>query len=166
MTVLRYSELRIHDNLLNRKSKTQNDKLKYQGDHGRRRANYRCCLPALAGFVSPHSMGPGMGNLPQRVRGFKNKAGASLDFAEGVLQTAAPFMEIRYSPNQQDYQKLGTEQLRATFLADGLFAPGKIELLYSDADRAIVGAAVPGKSALKLVADAELRSAFFCAYPR
>jgi len=30
-----------------------------QGDHGRSRANYRCCLPALAGFVSPQSMGPG-----------------------------------------------------------------------------------------------------------
>src|SRR5436189_4723988 len=34
-------------------------KLKYQGDHGRCRADYRCCLAALAGFVSPQSMGPG-----------------------------------------------------------------------------------------------------------
>jgi len=33
-------------------------KWKCQGDHGRCRANYRCCLPALAGFVSPHSVGP------------------------------------------------------------------------------------------------------------
>src|ERR1041385_5164317 len=32
---------------------------KNQGDHGRCRANYRCCIPALAGFVSPHSVGPG-----------------------------------------------------------------------------------------------------------
>jgi hypothetical protein len=32
---------------------------KRQGDHGGCRANYRCCIPALAGFVSPHSMGPG-----------------------------------------------------------------------------------------------------------
>ena len=32
---------------------------KCQGDHGGCGANYRCCLPALAGFVSPHSMGPG-----------------------------------------------------------------------------------------------------------
>lgn len=31
----------------------------YQGDHGICRANYRCCIPALAGFVSPQSMGPG-----------------------------------------------------------------------------------------------------------
>src|SRR5215212_6267410 len=34
-------------------------KLKNQGDHGKCRANYRCCIPALAGFVSPHSVGPG-----------------------------------------------------------------------------------------------------------
>src|SRR5688500_15829466 len=34
-------------------------KSKCQGFHGRCRANYRCCIPALAGFVSPHSMGPG-----------------------------------------------------------------------------------------------------------
>ena len=32
---------------------------KSQGDHGGCGANCRCCLPALAGFVSPHSMGPG-----------------------------------------------------------------------------------------------------------
>ena len=29
-----------------------------QGDHGRCGASYRCCLPALAEFASPHSMGP------------------------------------------------------------------------------------------------------------
>ena len=29
-----------------------------QGDHGMCGANYRCCIPALAGFVSPQSMGP------------------------------------------------------------------------------------------------------------
>ena len=36
---------------------------KRQGDHGKYEANYRCCLPALAGFVSPHSVGPDAGNL-------------------------------------------------------------------------------------------------------
>ncbi len=41
------------------KSGTARCKFKCQGDHGRCRANYRCCLPALAGFVSPQSMGPG-----------------------------------------------------------------------------------------------------------
>src|SRR5256885_3117804 len=42
-----------------------------QGDHGRSRANYRCCLPALAGFVSPQSMGPGATNVPESCGGFK-----------------------------------------------------------------------------------------------
>ena len=45
---------------------------KCQGDHGRYRANYRCCLPALAGFVSPHSMGPGTENLGHDAAGFKD----------------------------------------------------------------------------------------------
>ena len=41
------------------KSKMAMGKWKCQGDHGGCRANCRCCIPALAGFVSPHSMGPG-----------------------------------------------------------------------------------------------------------
>jgi 4-deoxy-L-threo-5-hexosulose-uronate ketol-isomerase len=71
-------------------------------------------------------------------------------------------MQIRFSPNQTDYQKLGTAELRAAFLVDSLFAPGKLELVYSDADRAIIGSAVPTTAPLKLSADAELRAAFFC----
>jgi hypothetical protein len=35
------------------------DDKRSQGDHGGCGANYRCCLPALAGFVCPHSVGPG-----------------------------------------------------------------------------------------------------------
>src|SRR5262245_50732253 len=71
-------------------------------------------------------------------------------------------MQIRFSPNQTDYQKLGTAELRTAFLVDSLFAPGKLELVYTDADRAIVGSAVPAPAPLKLSADAELRAAFFC----
>ncbi|HXS69689.1 MAG TPA: 5-dehydro-4-deoxy-D-glucuronate isomerase [Candidatus Polarisedimenticolia bacterium] len=71
-------------------------------------------------------------------------------------------MQIRFSPNQNDYTKLCTDGLRANFLIETLFVPGKIELVYSDADRAIIGSAVPTGSALKLSADAELRAAFFC----
>ena len=37
---------------------------KRQGDHGKHEANCRCCLPALAGFVSPHSVGPDTRNVP------------------------------------------------------------------------------------------------------
>ncbi|HET7623900.1 MAG TPA: 5-dehydro-4-deoxy-D-glucuronate isomerase [Verrucomicrobiae bacterium] len=71
-------------------------------------------------------------------------------------------MQIRYSPHPTDYPKLSTDELRAAFLIESLFAPGKLELVYTDADRAIVGSAVPTGSPLKLTADAELRSRFFC----
>jgi len=71
-------------------------------------------------------------------------------------------MEIRYSPNPTDYPKLSTAELRDAFLIESLFAPGKLELVYSDADRAIIGSAVPTSTTLKLSADAELRAAYFC----
>ena len=71
-------------------------------------------------------------------------------------------MQIRFSPNQNDYTKLCTDGLRSNFLVETLFVPGQVELVYSDADRAIIGSAVPTDSALKLSADAELRAAFFC----
>lgn len=71
-------------------------------------------------------------------------------------------MQIRFSPNQNDYTKLCTDGLRANFLIESLFAQDKVELVYSDADRAIIGSAVPTNSMLKLATDAELRAAFFC----
>lgn len=71
-------------------------------------------------------------------------------------------MEIRYSPNQLDYQELGTEELRTRFLIDNLFVAGQLGLVYSDADRAVIGSAVPLDAPIKLAADAELRVVFFC----
>jgi 4-deoxy-L-threo-5-hexosulose-uronate ketol-isomerase len=71
-------------------------------------------------------------------------------------------MQTRLSPSQTEYPTLSTEQLRAAFLVDSLFAPGRVELVYTDADRAIVGSAVPGGAPLKLSADAALRAACFC----
>lgn len=71
-------------------------------------------------------------------------------------------MRISYSPSPTDYQRLNTQELRAAFLIESLFAPGKLELVYSDADRAIVGSAVPVNSEIALAADAELRAAYFC----
>lgn len=71
-------------------------------------------------------------------------------------------MEIRVSPDLVSYRQLGTEQLRKAFLVDSLFQPGELNLIYTDADRAIVGSAVPIGEPVKLVAEAELRAAFFC----
>jgi 4-deoxy-L-threo-5-hexosulose-uronate ketol-isomerase len=71
-------------------------------------------------------------------------------------------METRYSPNQAGYQRMNTRELRDIFLVQSLFAPGKLELVYSDADRAIIGSAIPVGAAIELTADVELRAAYFC----
>lgn len=55
-----------------------------------------------------------------------------------------------------------TDSLRGAFLVDSLFAPGQLSLVYTDADRAIIGTAVPAASPLSLGADPELRAAYFC----
>ena len=56
-------------------------------------------------------------------------------------------MQTRLSPSRTEYPSLNTEALRAAFLVDSLFAPGRVELVYTDADRAIVGSAVPDRLA-------------------
>ena len=71
-------------------------------------------------------------------------------------------MQTRLLPSQTEYPTLTTDPLRAAFLVETLFAPGRVELVYTDADRAIVGSAVPTTSPLTLTVDAELRAACFC----
>ncbi len=61
-------------------------------------------------------------------------------------------MEIRYLPNQETYKRMTTQELRKAFLVDGLFTPEKISMVYCDADRAIIGGAVPTSTSLKLLA--------------
>lgn len=57
---------------------------------------------------------------------------------------------------------MDTEQLRSNFLVASLFAPGRLELVYTDTDRAIVGSLVPTESPLRLAVDSELRANYFC----
>ncbi len=71
-------------------------------------------------------------------------------------------MKTYYSPNPEHYRQLDTEALRSAFLVESLFHAGTVELVYTDADRAIIGSAVPTTSPLTLSADGELRAAFFC----
>jgi 4-deoxy-L-threo-5-hexosulose-uronate ketol-isomerase len=84
----------------------------------------------------------------------------------GALRSALNFsqstMQTRFSPNQAQYPSLNTADLRAAFLVDSLFAPGQVQLVYTDADRAIIGSAMPQGSPLQLSADSELRAAYFC----
>lgn len=62
-------------------------------------------------------------------------------------------MEVRYLPDINSYQFLGTDDLREGYLVEGFFKNGAIQLIYTDADRAITGSAVPVNSRLKLAAD-------------
>jgi 4-deoxy-L-threo-5-hexosulose-uronate ketol-isomerase len=59
------------------------------------------------------------------------------------------------------YPRMTTEELRATFLLDGLFKPGEIALAYVDLDRTVIGSAVPLETALALPCPAELRAESF-----
>src|SRR4030042_4608919 len=70
-------------------------------------------------------------------------------------------METRYSADAIRFERMNTEEIRNTFLVRTLFAPDKIELVYSFDDRAIVGSAVPTKTPLKLEAGEELACKYF-----
>ncbi len=71
-------------------------------------------------------------------------------------------MEIRHVPNDDAYRRMTTQELRGAFLLDGLFVPGQISMTYCDADRAIVGGAVPQGAPLHLHATkAEMAAEFF-----
>jgi 4-deoxy-L-threo-5-hexosulose-uronate ketol-isomerase len=59
------------------------------------------------------------------------------------------------------YSRMTTEELRSTFLLEGLFRPGVIEVAYVDLDRTVIGSAVPTVDALKLETEPELRADYF-----
>lgn len=61
-------------------------------------------------------------------------------------------MDIRYLPDQETYQRMTTQELRKAFVADRLFIPGAVSLVYCDTDRAILGGAIPEKTPLPLLA--------------
>ena len=71
-------------------------------------------------------------------------------------------METRCMPDSESYQRKTTEELRKAFVLDGLFVPGSVHMVYSDADRAIVGGAVPTGVPLQLLATKrEMAAEFF-----
>ncbi|MDF7800993.1 5-dehydro-4-deoxy-D-glucuronate isomerase [Pontiellaceae bacterium B1224] len=70
-------------------------------------------------------------------------------------------MDVRYTIGKNEYKKMTTAELRESFLVD-LFEAGKLNLLYTEVERSIVGAAVPTVAALKLEAGKELAADYFC----
>jgi 4-deoxy-L-threo-5-hexosulose-uronate ketol-isomerase len=71
-------------------------------------------------------------------------------------------MIVRYTPDPVRLERMTTAEIRESFLVDTLFAPDRIAMVYSDADRALVGSAVPATRALSLESAPELRAETFC----
>src|SRR5207237_8483190 len=70
-------------------------------------------------------------------------------------------MKTYLMADQARYGRMTTDELRETFLVEGLFAPGEIRLVYVDLDRTVIGAAAPTAGPLELGTDEALRSAYF-----
>jgi 4-deoxy-L-threo-5-hexosulose-uronate ketol-isomerase len=71
-------------------------------------------------------------------------------------------MQSRYLPDIVRYKTLDSAALKAAYVVDPVFVPGRIELFGIDVDRAVVGGAVPTTEALTLPVPSELRATHFC----
>ena len=52
--------------------------------------------------------------------------------------------------DRHSYRRMTTDELRKDFVVENLFQPGKLELVYTNADRAVVGGIVPAAEPLEL----------------
>jgi 4-deoxy-L-threo-5-hexosulose-uronate ketol-isomerase len=70
-------------------------------------------------------------------------------------------MKIVLTADPVRYPRMSTEELRDSFLIDGLDAAHAIRLTYVDLDRAVVGMAVPLEEPVALPTSPELRAEYF-----
>lgn len=70
-------------------------------------------------------------------------------------------MKLYLMADRVRFARMTTDELRSTFLVQGLFQPGTIQLTYTDLDRAVLGGVVPLADALTLPNPPELRAQFF-----
>ena len=70
-------------------------------------------------------------------------------------------MEVRFQNSPTETSQMTTAQLRSNFLVEELMVSDKVNLVYSHYDRAVIGGAKPVHEALALVADEELKAAYF-----
>jgi len=59
------------------------------------------------------------------------------------------------------YPRMNTEELRSTFLVEGSYSPGVLNITYVDPDRAVVGMAAPAGKPIALPTYPELRASYF-----
>ena len=74
----------------------------------------------------------------------------------------ATIYEERYSYHPEDFKSYGTERIRKEFLIEKLMEAGNIRLVYSLAERYIVGGAVPVNGGLVLETIDPLKAEYFC----
>jgi 4-deoxy-L-threo-5-hexosulose-uronate ketol-isomerase len=72
-------------------------------------------------------------------------------------------MQTRFLVDPAHYERMTVAELRAAFLVEDLFAPDEVRLVHWEAERTILGSAVPRRSSLTLDAPAELSAPFFAA---
>ncbi len=71
-------------------------------------------------------------------------------------------MKLMEMADKVRYARMTTAERRETFLLEDLFKVGTLELAYVDADRTVIGSAVPTTVPLMLEAQPELRAEYFC----
>ena len=71
-------------------------------------------------------------------------------------------MKLMEMADKVRYARMTTAERRETFLLGDLFKPGTLELAYVDADRTVIGSAVPTTVPLTLETQPELRAEYFC----
>ncbi|MEJ7644091.1 MAG: 5-dehydro-4-deoxy-D-glucuronate isomerase [Chryseolinea sp.] len=70
-------------------------------------------------------------------------------------------LSIQYAIHPNEFRNLHTDQLRAAFLAEGLFVANDINMVYSHYDRLIVGGVLPSTTSIKLESHDALKADFF-----
>jgi 4-deoxy-L-threo-5-hexosulose-uronate ketol-isomerase len=68
---------------------------------------------------------------------------------------------MNHLPDVQRTKRLSTDELRSSFLVQGLFKLGEITLRHIDLDRVVLGGAVPLGDPLRLEAPASLAASYF-----
>src|ERR1700761_9092521 len=71
-------------------------------------------------------------------------------------------MKLRSSTDPAGLRRMGTRDIRDTFVIGDLFQGGEVSMTYVEVDRAVVGSAVPLETALTLPADSRLAARYFC----
>jgi 4-deoxy-L-threo-5-hexosulose-uronate ketol-isomerase len=70
-------------------------------------------------------------------------------------------MQSRFQSSPKETSQMNTQQLRESFLVQGLMQAGTIQLTYSHYDRMVIGGAVPTTSVISLPNEGELKAKYF-----